>query len=87
IWLVIFGVIIFIAFWACSAVLKAFKMTFTTRLCNALTCFILKRALRTQLPLIATERNGDSGKFQGIFERLPYSLQTIIEGLLWSIVP
>ncbi|GAA5240039.1 ABC transporter ATP-binding protein [Burkholderia mallei] len=62
-------------------------LAYTGRIVHAVSNALLRRALHAQLPALASRASSDSGYVQGLLERLPYSLQVIIEGVLWKIVP
>ncbi|RKO35346.1 ABC transporter ATP-binding protein [Burkholderia mallei] len=62
-------------------------LAYTGRIVHAVSNALLRRALHAQLPALASRASSDSGYVQGLLERLPSSLQVIIEGVLWKIVP
>jgi len=65
----------------------ALKHTFTIRIIDNLARRIALDAVRSQLPFLARKREGDSARLQGVMERLPFSLQIVIDGLLWHAGP
>lgn len=78
---------LFVAFWAISAVTSIVALAFTDRLISNMMNVTLKRVLQAQLPSLATTPTLESGYVQGFLERFPYSLQLIVEGLLWRLIP
>lgn len=80
-------VALFAASWAGTSTMASLKMVYTTRIIDRLTRHLLGQALRSQLPVIAGERTGDSGRIQGLVERLPFSLQVVVGGLIWQAGP
>lgn len=78
---------LFAVLWSASAISSIALLAYTGRIVHAVSNALLRRALHAQLPALASRASGDSGYVQGLLERLPYSLQVIIEGVLWKIVP
>ncbi|MCP3720187.1 ABC transporter ATP-binding protein [Paraburkholderia sp. CNPSo 3281] len=77
----------FIIFWSLSAIASIATLTYTTRIVHELCGYIFKKVLRIRIPDLAKGSLNESGRVTGTLERLPYSLQVIIEGLLWKVVP
>ena len=77
----------FALLWSSSAVSSVAVLAYTSRIVNQISNVLLGRALHRQLPLLASRTSAESGYIQGLLERVPYSLQVIIEGVLWKIVP
>ena len=80
-------IIAFVVAWSGTSIITSFKYVHTTRIINKLARHLLGQAVRAQLPVIARERSGDTGRVLGLFERLPQSLQIVIDGLLWRAAP
>ena len=77
----------FVIAWTGTNATAALKHTFTIRIIDKLVYRIVLDAARSQLPALARKREGDSARLQGILERLPFSLQLVIDGLLWRTAP
>ncbi|WP_063533193.1 ABC transporter ATP-binding protein [Burkholderia sp. MSMB1589WGS] len=80
-------VVLFAVLWSASAVSSVALLAYTGKIVHATSNTLLRRALHAQLPALASRASCDSGYVQGLLERLPYSLQVIIEGVLWKIAP
>lgn len=80
-------VTLFALSWAGASTMASLKMVYTTRIIDRLTRRLIERALRSQLPVVAAERSGDSGRIQGLVERAPFSLQVVVGGLIWQAGP
>ncbi|CAM8752888.1 ATP-binding cassette domain-containing protein [Burkholderia pseudomallei] len=80
-------IVLFAVLWSASAISSIALLAYTGRIVHAVSNALLRRALHAQLPALASRASSDSGYVQGLLERLPYSLQVIIEGVLWKIVP
>ncbi|AOJ68911.1 MULTISPECIES: ATP-binding cassette domain-containing protein [Burkholderia] len=80
-------IVLFAVLWSASAISSIVLLAYTGRIVNAASNALLRRALRAQLPALAGRACADSGYVQGLLERLPYSLQVIVEGVLWKITP
>ena len=78
---------LFAVLWSMSGISSIAVLAFTGRIVHQISNVLLERALRKQLPLLASRTSSESGYVQGLLERLPYSLQLIIEGVLWKIAP
>lgn len=87
-----FGLIVlfvsgFVIAWTGTNATTALKQTFTIRIIDKLARHIMLDAARAQLPALARKRAGDSARLQGVLERLPFSLQIVIDGILWRAAP
>lgn len=80
-------IVLFAILWSASAVSSLSVLAYTNRIVHRISNVLLRRALDRQLPLLASRTSADSGYIQGLLERLPHSLEVIIEGVLWKIVP
>ncbi|AOJ10287.1 ATP-binding cassette domain-containing protein [Burkholderia mayonis] len=80
-------IVLFAVLWSASAISSIVLLAYTGRIVNAVSNALLRRALHAQLPALAGRASSDSGYVQGLLERLPYSLQVIVEGVLWKITP
>ncbi|KVE33948.1 ATP-binding cassette domain-containing protein [Burkholderia sp. TSV86] len=80
-------IVLFAVLWSASAISSIALLAYTGRIVHATSNMLLRRALHAQLPALAGRASSDSGYVQGLLERLPYSLQVIIEGVLWKITP
>ncbi|AIO67905.1 ATP-binding cassette domain-containing protein [Burkholderia oklahomensis] len=80
-------IVLFAVLWSASAISSIALLAYTGRIVHATSNTLLRRALHAQLPALANRASSDSGYVQGLLERLPYSLQVIIEGVLWKIAP
>ncbi len=77
----------FVLAWSGTNLTSAVKYVFTTRIIGALSRHLVEQAMTTHLPVVARERESDSGRLLGILERLPYSLQLVVDGLLGRAAP
>ncbi|CAL4869301.1 Lipid A export ATP-binding/permease protein MsbA (plasmid) [Asticcacaulis sp. MM231] len=80
-------VVAFILSWFGGGVLQAWRQGFSQNMLNRLNAVIVDEALTSVMPQLVGNRDGDSGRLLGVMERLPYSLQVIVEGLIWQIAP
>ncbi|BEV13165.1 ATP-binding cassette domain-containing protein (plasmid) [Asticcacaulis sp. DW145] len=85
-WLLLF-VGLFVVTWSGGSITGTMRMVYTTRIVDALSRNISQRVLRNHLPTAASNRDGDSGKLLGLMERLAFSVQVVVEGLVWRAVP
>lgn len=65
----------------------AIKLIFTLRIVDRLARRLTTDAARSQLPRLARGGAGDSAQLQGALERLPFSLQIVIDGVIWRAAP
>ncbi|CAM2894082.1 Multidrug resistance ABC transporter ATP-binding/permease protein BmrA [Brevundimonas diminuta] len=72
----------FVLAWSGTAPLSAARYIFTTRQLGALSRHLIERATAQRLPQIARRRDADSGEMLGALERLPFSLQIVVDGLI-----
>ena len=77
----------FVIAWTATNAASALKYVFTIRIIDKLARRMVLDAARVQLPVLARKREGDSARLQGVLERLPFSLQIVIDGLLWRAAP
>lgn len=87
-----FGLIVlfvsgFVIAWTGTNAAAALKYVFTIRIIDKLARSIVLDAAGAQLPALARTREGDSTHLQGVLERLPFSLQIVVDGLLWRAAP
>lgn len=80
-------ILLFVLTWSGTSITASFKHVHTTRIIDKVSRYLIGDALRSQLPVIARERSGDTGRVLGLFERLTHSLQVVIDGLLWRAAP
>jgi ATP-binding cassette subfamily B protein len=80
-------VVAFILSWLGGGVLQAWRQIFSQSIFNRLNAVIVEEALTAVMPTLVGNRDSDSGRLLGAMERLPYSLQVIVEGLIWQIAP
>lgn len=85
--LIVFFVSGFVIAWTGTNATTALKHIFTIRIIDKLARRLTLDAARSQLPALARKREGDSPRLQGVIERLPFSLQVAIDGLLWRAAP
>jgi ATP-binding cassette, subfamily B, bacterial len=80
------NVVLFVVAWTATTILapvrNAFSSTINTRLAKELSSGALAGILSD-----GRWRNADSGRVQGLFERLPYSLAIVVDGLIWRTAP
>ncbi|TPE59762.1 ABC transporter ATP-binding protein [Sandaracinobacter neustonicus] len=77
----------FVLVWSGTNLTAAWKYVFTTRIINGLARRLIEGALTGHLPKIAREREADSGRLLGMLERLPFSLQLVVDGLMGRVAP
>lgn len=80
-------VVAFILSWLGGGVLQAWRQCFSQNMLNRLNAVIVDEALASVMPSLVGSRDSDSGRLLGAMERLPFSLQVIVEGLIWQIAP
>lgn len=78
---------LFVGSWSLGAVLSTERMAFSTRVIDRMTQRLVTRGVRVRLPVHARNREGDSGELLGLFERLPYALTVVVDGLIWRAAP
>ncbi|GAD58278.1 MULTISPECIES: ATP-binding cassette domain-containing protein [Brevundimonas] len=77
----------FVLAWSGTNLTSAVKYVFTTRIINTLARRLTERAIASHLPVVAREREADSGQLLGMLERVPYNLQLIVDGILGRAAP
>jgi ATP-binding cassette subfamily B protein len=77
----------FVLAWSGTAPLSAARYIFTTRQLGVLSRSLTERAMARRLPLVARNRDADSGELLGMLERLPFSLQIVVDGLIGRAAP
>ncbi|TCM26159.1 MULTISPECIES: ATP-binding cassette domain-containing protein [unclassified Novosphingobium] len=73
--------------WAGPNLTGACRHFCTTRICGVLANEFTRRSVASQLPLLATTAKGETGVILGALERMPFSLQLIVDGLMWQVLP
>jgi len=77
----------FVLAWSGTNLTAAVKYVFTTRIIGAVSRRLTEETIASHLPVVAREREADSGHLLGMLERLPYSLSLVIDGLLGRAAP
>nr|WP_286207841.1 ABC transporter ATP-binding protein [Hephaestia sp. MAHUQ-44] len=77
----------FVLTWSGATFTAALKFRHTMRLIDGLSRALIGRAMASRLPDAASRRDGDSGRTLGQLERLPYSLQLVVDGLIGRVAP
>ncbi|WP_375207689.1 ATP-binding cassette domain-containing protein [Hyphococcus sp.] len=77
----------FVIAWAGGNAAGGVKLVFTMRIIDGLLRRLVLDAARAQLPRLARGDEGDSARLLGVLERLPYSLQIVIDGIVWRAAP
>lgn len=77
----------FVLTWTGPNLTTAWKQAQTTAIISRIASTMTQDALRVQLPRTAVGHEDDSGRTLGLLERLPFSLQIVIDGLLWRAGP
>lgn len=72
----------FVLAWSGTTPLSAARYIFTTRQLGALSRHLTERTMAHHLPQVARNRDADSGESLGLLERLPFSLQIVVDGLI-----
>jgi len=67
--------------------IAAAKLVFTMRIVDALARRLTIGAAGARLPELARGGGNDSTKLQSDLERLPFSLQIVVDGVLWRAAP
>lgn len=80
-------VVAFVASWALLSVFGSWKLVFTGRIASKVAQVLSVDALASIARRHAFESGFDGGAAQGMLERLKYSLDLLIEGLLWRFMP
>jgi ABC-type multidrug transport system fused ATPase/permease subunit len=77
----------FVLCWTAPSVVSALKAPKTAHLVDRLYRRMGQTLLYRQLPRLATGEEPESGRLASALERLPFSLSTIIDGLIWRTLP
>jgi ATP-binding cassette subfamily B protein len=80
-------VALFVVAWTGPNLLAALRLLPTHRLVDDLYTSLAEPIMRQQMPRLAQGRVDDSGGLASTLERLPFSLQLVIEGLIWRAAP
>jgi ABC-type multidrug transport system fused ATPase/permease subunit len=78
---------LFVVAWAVGSVTSMWRMVYSSRVIDGLTRQLATAAIQSRLPEAASVRDGDSGRMLGLIERLPYSLQVVVDGVIWRALP
>lgn len=81
------AIVLAAACWAGPNLTGACRHFCTTRICGVLANEFTRRSVASQLPLLATTAKGETGAMLGALERMPFSLQLIVDGLMWQVLP
>jgi ABC-type multidrug transport system fused ATPase/permease subunit len=79
-------VALFVAAWSAGGLFGGTKLVSAGRIVESVVAHLSAGALREQLPMIADGRV-DSQRVFGVLERLPYSVQVVVDGVLWRLAP
>ncbi|WP_287002772.1 ABC transporter ATP-binding protein [Sphingobium sp.] len=79
-------VLIFVLTMATGAV-SALRAVHVQRIIDAVHARLVEQVVSERLSNLATSRDDDSMRVAGLLERLPFSLQIVIDGLLWRVAP
>jgi ATP-binding cassette subfamily B protein len=80
-------VALFVVAWTGPNLLAALRLLPTHRLVDNLYTTLVEPIMRQQLPRLGRGRVDGSGGLASTLERLPFSLQLVIEGLIWRAAP
>ncbi len=80
-------VVAFVGAWALLSVFGSWKLVFTGRISSKVAQVLSVDALASIARRRAFESGFDGGAAQGMLERLKYSLDLLVEGLLWRFLP
>lgn len=80
-------VVAFVGVWALLSVFGSWKLVFTGRIASKVAQVLSVAALASIARRRAFESGFDGGAAQGMLERLKYSLDLLVEGLLWRFLP
>lgn len=78
---------LFVLAWASPNLFSALKVAHTTTLVEGVSASLTQALVRRQAPRLVTGKDGDSGALAGLVERLPFTVQLILDGLVWRILP
>lgn len=87
-WTALLGVqvVIFVAAWSAGGLFGGTKLVNSARIIEGVLADLSAGALRHQLPRIA-DGAIDAQRVFTALERLPYSLQVVVDGVLWRMAP
>jgi len=77
---------LFVVTWTGSSVLSGLRNVFSSRVTSRIVASLSKGAVSGLLST-ARWRSMDSGRMQGLLERLPYNLNVVVDGLVWRVAP
>ncbi len=77
----------FVVAWSGSTLISTIRSVYSGHVIDALTTALTLAALRGSLPATTVSKDGDSGRILGLIERLPFSLQIVVDGLVWRAFP
>lgn len=80
-------VFLFVLTWSGSSITSALRLVYTSRIQEAMVADLNAGVMRSQFPEAVSARNSDSGHLLGLLERLPFSLQIVLDGLIWRLAP
>jgi ATP-binding cassette subfamily B protein len=81
------AIVLFVLAWSSPSLIAGGKLIHTTKIVEVLSADLASALLRKQLPRLAADKSGDGGLYVSLIERLPFSLQTVVDGLLWRALP
>ena len=70
-----------------GGILSAWRRRYSQEIIDTINEEVVDDVLKVALPRLTGPHEGDSGRILGMVERLPFSLQVLIEGLIWQIIP
>ena len=73
--------------WTASGVLSTIKLLHTSRMVDTSARLIGEKVLKRQLPIVAMGKAQTSSALGAVLQRLPFSLQLILDGVLWRVGP
>jgi ABC-type multidrug transport system fused ATPase/permease subunit len=80
-------VAIFVLASAGSNLVASLRMVRVQRIVDAVHAFLVRRLVVDRLSSETAAREGNSAEAASMLERLPFSLQIVIDGLLWRVAP
>jgi ATP-binding cassette subfamily B protein len=83
----VWAIVLFVLAWSSPSLIAASKLIHTTKIVEVLSADLASALLRQHLPRLAVDKSGDGGLCVSLIERLPFSLQTVVDGLLWRALP
>jgi ATP-binding cassette subfamily B protein len=79
-------VVLFVGAWSAGGLFGGTKLVNAGQIVECVVADLSAGALREQLPMIADGRV-ESQRVFGALERLPYSVQVVVDGVLWRLAP